>query len=251
MATWAQPFLPFLVLLGRVSAFMAVLPIFGWRALPGRIRVVLALLLTVFVAMLTPPGPVVQQPLGAWAASLLIVGETLCGLALGLAVRLVFAAVEVGGRIASRQMGLALAGTYDPMSGGQSQPMAMFLEIIFVLFFLASSGHHLLLRLIFHSYEVFPVGSIPTLGQMAEGLVVAGSAMLLFGLKLAAPVLAAFLCLSVLLAILARVLPELNVLFLSLPLRVGLGLFMAAAIVPALSTLTDELAQWLQRFLIS
>jgi len=251
MATWAQPFLPFLVLLGRVSAFLAVLPIFGWRALPGPMKVMLALLLTVFVAMLTPPAPIVQQPLGAWAVCLLVVGETLCGLALGLAVRLVFAAVEVGGRIAGRQMGLALAGTYDPATGEQSQPLATYLEILFVLFFLVVSGHHLLLRLVFGSYEVFPVGSIPSLGQMAEALVVAGSAMLLFGLKLAAPVLAAFLCLSVLLAILARVLPELNVLFLSLPLRVGLGLFMAAAIVPALDSLTDDLARWLSAFFIA
>ena len=251
MATWAQPFLPFLVLLARVSVFLMVLPIFGWRLLPRHIRLVLALLVTVFVAMLTPPAPIAQKPLGAWALSLLIVGETLCGLSLGLAVRLVFTAVQVGGAIASRQMGLALAGTYDPTSGEQAQPLATFLEIIFTLFFLACSGHHLLLRLVFRSYEVFPVGTIPTAAQMADALVVAGSAMLLFGLKLAAPVLAAFLCLSVLLAILARVLPELNVLLLSLPLRVGLGMFMAAAIVPTLSTLTEELARWLERFLIA
>lgn len=249
MNSWAQPFLPFLAVLGRTSAFVAVLPIFSWRIVPVRVRAMIALLLTVFVAMVLPPSRAVTQPIAGISMALLVVGETLVGLSLGLSVRLVFAAVEVGGRIASRQMGLAMAGTYDPSTGQQTQPLATFFEILFVLFFLVASGHHLLIRMIFRSYELFPAGEMPTLGAMAEALVVAGSTMMVFGLKLAAPVLAAFLCLSVFLAILARVLPEMNILFLSLPLRVGLGLFMAAAMVPSLGLLTEELAVWLQSFL--
>jgi len=238
-----------MMLLGRITAFMVVLPIFGWRALPGRMKAGMAMLLTVFFAMILPAPAALAAPLGWVAASLLLTGEIICGLALGLAVRMVFSAVEIGGRITSRQMGLALAGTFDPLTGDQGQPLAMMLEIVFVLFILVSNGHHLFLALIFRSYQVFPVGATPTIGAMAEALVLAGSTMLVFGLKLAAPVLAAFLCLSVFLAILARVLPELNVLFLSLPLRVGLGLFMASAMVPMLRTLTQELAKWLNGLL--
>jgi len=245
MGTWAQPFLPFLMLLGRITAFLMVLPIFGWRALPGRIKAGAALLLTVFFAMILPRPAVLAAPMGWLSASLLLTTEIIFGLALGLAVRMVFSAVEIAGRITSRQMGLALAGTIDPMSGRQGQPLAMLLETVFILFILTSDGHHLFLALIFRGYQVFPVGATPSIGAMAEALVLAGSTMLVFGLKLAAPVLAAFLCLSVFLAILARVLPELNVLFLSLPLRVGLGLFMASAMVPSLSILTQELAKWL------
>ena len=55
MNTWAQPFLPFFAVLGRVSAFMMVLPVFSWRTVPMRLRAMLALLLTVFVAMVLPP----------------------------------------------------------------------------------------------------------------------------------------------------------------------------------------------------
>lgn len=246
MTSWAQPFLPFFVLLGRISAFFAVLPIFSSRSVPARIRVLAALLVTMFAAMILPPAPAALANLSGAAMALLVAGEALCGLSLGLAVRLVFNAVQVGGLIASRQMGFAMAGTYDPSTGEQTQPMSVFLETLFMLFFLVASGHHLLLRLIFRSFTVFPVGEIPTAASMAQGIITAGTTMLTFGLQLAAPVLAAFICLSVFLAVLARVLPELNVLLLSLPLRVGLGLFMASAMIPGLNRFTHEFALWMQ-----
>ena len=96
-----------------------------------------------------------------------------------------------------------------------------------------------------------PPGATPSIASLAEALVRAGSTMLLFSLKLAAPVLASFLVLGVLLAVLARVLPEMNVLLISFPLRVGLGLFMAAAIMPALHSFAGELAQWINQLLIA
>jgi flagellar biosynthetic protein FliR len=74
--------------------------------------------------------------------------------------------------------------------------------------------------------------------------------MLLFALKLSAPLLAAFMVLSVVLGILARALPEMNILLASLPLRSALGLFMAAALVPALHDFAIELANWLNRNLM-
>lgn len=251
MQTWLQPLLPFMTLLARNTAFLMVLPIFGWRALPARVKMAVALLLTVFIAKIVPPSPAVAAG-GQWTSiTLLLLGETVCGLALGMSVRLVYLAAELGGRIAARNMGMALASTIDPTSGEQDQPMAAFFGTLFLLFFLVSCGHHLLIRLIVRSYEVFPVGAIPSLGQLAQAVLVAGSTMLLFALKLAAPVMAAFLCLSVFLSILARVLPEMNILFLSLPMRVGLGLIMAGAMVPGLSWFNGQLAEWIRGFLIS
>jgi flagellar biosynthetic protein FliR len=247
--SWIGLFLPFALLLGRIGAFFAVLPIFGWRALPMRVRAGIALLVTVFFAIVAP-GAVPPGHAHWLAATVLLVREILCGLALGLAASFVFLAVQQGGRIAAIQMGFAEAGIIDPGSREQERPIAMFLEMTFALFFLAAGGHRLLLTILARSYQAFPVGAVPAPGELAEGLIRAGSTMLVFGLKLAAPVLAAFLILAVVLAVLARVLPEMNVLLTSLPMRVGLGLFMAAAIVPSLHSFTLELARWMKRFLI-
>ena len=250
METWTSIFLPFGLILARISGFFAVLPIFGSPTLPMRVRAAAALLISIFFAMILPR-PALVADVAPLAAGVLIAGEILCGLALGMAASLVFRGVQVGARFAGRQMGLAFASTVDPTSGEQAAPVAIIFETAFTLLFLVAGGHRLLLMAIRRSYEAFPVGVIPNASAMVMAIVKSGQAMLMFGLKLAAPVIAAFVVLSVILAVLARVLPEMNILMLSFPLRVGLGLFMAAAIMPAMNGFTIEIAQWMNKFLVS
>ena len=144
-----------------------------------------------------------------------------------------------------------IASVIDPTSGEQGAPVSMMLETAFMMLFLVAGGHHLLMLAIHRSFEVFPVGSAPNAALLAGGLIRAGTAMLMFGLKLGAPVLAAFVVLSVIMGVLARVLPEMNILMMSFPLRVGLGLFMASALMPVMNDFTIELAQWMNRELVS
>jgi flagellar biosynthetic protein FliR len=153
-----------------------------------------------------------------------------------------FTAVKFGGRIVERQMGLAMASILDPLTGERTQPLGSLLEMMFVLLFLSANGHHMLLLTLSKSYEAFPAGSIPSIPILASGVIQAGSTMLMAGLKLAAPMLAAFLLLLVVLAILARMVPEMNILFISLPLRVGLGLLMVVVFLPLISTFVSEFA---------
>jgi len=176
--------------------------------------------------------------------------EALYGLALGLIVALVFSAVRFGGRIIERQMGLNMAEILDPLTGDRSQPLGMFMEMMFILLLLSANGHHLLLLVISRSYETFPAGSIPTVPVLAGGVVEAGSTLMIAGLRLAAPILAAFLLLMVTLAVLARVAQEMNIIFISLPLRVGLGLLLAGLLfVPFLQGFVGEFADWMGKLL--
>jgi flagellar biosynthetic protein FliR len=107
----------------------------------------------------------------------------------------------------------------------------------------------LLLLIISRSYDVFPAGHIPTIPVLTAGVVKAGSAMFIAGLKLAAPMLAAFLLLMVVLAVLARIVPEMNILFISLPLRVGLGLLMVTIFLPFIKDFVAEFADWMGKLL--
>ncbi len=249
-STWIPIFLPFALILGRVSAFMTAGPIFSWQTIPVRVRVSLTLLVTIFFAIITPADPGIMAV--HWATALwLLIKEILFGAALGLAVRLVYQAAQQAGLIIGRQMGFSLASVIDPVSGGQSQPTAMLFEITFALLFLVGGGHHLLLQLIGGSFDAFPINQTPSIAALAGGLVSAGSAMLLFALKLSAPLIAAFMVLSVVMGIIAKVLPEMNVLMMSLPLRVALGFFMAAAIVPTLEEFAHDLARWMNTSLIT
>ena len=241
--------IPFVLILGRISAFFAVLPLWSFRGVPMHIRAALALIVSLVFAFLLPVAPATAVPNHLLGAALVLVREMLCGLALGLAVALVFAAIRQTGEIIQMQMGLADAEIIDPLSGNESEPVGLLFEMAFLVLFLAAGGHHLLLAMIMRSYEAFPIGQTPSVAVMASAILQAGSLMLVFGLKLAAPLLAGFLLLAVALAVLARALPEMNILLASLPLRVGLGFILAAALVPALGDFTAQIADWLNRFL--
>lgn len=251
MADWTATFLPFALVLARVAAFFSVLPLFSWRALPVRVRAAMAVLMSIFFASIAAPPDLGAAPVAPMTAIVLMINEALVGLALGMAANLVFRSVQVGARFAGRQMGFAIANVIDPNTGEQASPIGLIFEMCFMLLFFAARGHHLLVTAIDTSFQAFPVAGEPNIGMLVDGLVAAGGAMMVFGLKLAGPVIAAFVVLSILLGVLARVLPEMNILMVSFPLRIALGLMLATALMPMMNDFTLELADWMGRFFIA
>jgi flagellar biosynthetic protein FliR len=248
MELMIEKLLGFIMVLTRISTFFMVAPVFSWNNIPLQVKAALVLLITIFFSMMMPA---VVSPDGVrmLEAILLISNEAVYGLALGLIVVLVFTAVKFSGRIIERQMGLAMANILDPLTGEMGQPLGMLLETIFIILFLSANGHHLFLLIISRSYEAFPAGTTPSIPILVDGIIKAGSTMLIAGLRLAGPILAAFLLLMVVLAVLARIAPEMNILFVSLPLRVGLGLLMAGIFLPIISGFVTEFADWMGKLL--
>ena len=244
-----EKLLGFAMVLTRISAFFLLLPVFGWKAIPVRLKVAVTVLMAIFFSIITPDQAGGPKQVSLLKAILLLANEATYGLALGLIVTVMFSVVQLAGRIIERQMGLVMAHILDPLTGERTQPLGSLLEMIFIILFLSANGHHLFLLIISKSYEAFPAGSVPTISVLAGGVITAGSAMFLAGLRLAAPMLAAFLLLLVVLAVLARVVPEMNILFISMPLRVGLGLLMAAMFLPIISGFIAEFADWMGKLL--
>ena len=233
--------LGFALVLTRISVFFLVVHVFGWKTIPARVKVAMTMLMAVFFSLIAPSAIDAGQ-VSIVEAVLLMTYEAIYGFALGLVAALLFVPVKLSGRIIERQMGLAMAEILDPLTGDRSQPVGSLLEMIFVVLFLSANGHHLFLSIISRSYETFPVGRIPTMAVLVTGVIKAGSTMLMVGLKLAAPILAAFLLLMVVLAVLARIMPEMNILFISLPLRVGMGLLLMAIFLPFIYSFVSEFA---------
>ncbi len=180
---------------------------------------------------------------------LLIAGEAMYGLGLGLIVMMLFSAVQIGGRIIEREMGFAMADTLDPFSGEPAEPLSILIEMIFILMFLAVNGHQQLLLVISKSYQTFPAGQIPELPHLVEGFVKTGSTMLIMGLRLAGPMLAAFLLMLMVLAVLSRIIPEMDILFISMPLQIGLGLLMVGMLFPFINEYLGEFSDWMGKLL--
>ena len=233
--------LGFVLVLTRMSAFFMIAPIFGGEIIPVRIKVAIVLLLSIFFSIIAPTA-IPSGQISEVQAILLISSEAIYGLALGLVTIFIFSAVKLSGQIIEREMGLSMAEVFDPLTGESSESLSILLEMIFILMFLSANGHHLLLLIISRSYQAFPAGSIPTIPFLIEGIVKAGSIMLIACLRLAAPMLAAFLMLLIVLAVFARIIPDMDILFLSMSLSVGLGLLMIGTFLPFISGFVAEFA---------
>jgi len=236
------------MILTRTSGFFLVLPIFGWQAIPVHVKTAIAIILSLFFYTCKPLA-INPAELSTPTAILLLAGEALYGLALGLIAALLFSVVQLSGRIAEQQMGMTISEIVDPLKGEETGELSSLMEMIFILLFLSANGHHLLLLILSKSYDAFPPGTVPTPNVLVEAVVSAGSAMFIASLRLAAPMLGAFLVLMVALALLARLVPEMDILMVSIPARVALGLFLVAAFLPFVGGFVTEFADWMAKLL--
>lgn len=240
--------LVFALVLTRLSAFFLVSPIFGSKSVQAKTKIA-AIVLLAIVVIINNPVKTTFAEINLIEAIILLCYEASYGLCLGLVTALMFAAVRVAGRIIERQMGMAMAQVMDPLTGERGQPLSMLLEMLFLLMFLSADGHQLLIMIITKSCQSFPVTQIPTLSVMTESVVSTGSMMLVAALRISAPMLGAFIVLMFALAMLARITPDMNILFISMPLRVGLGLLMMSIFVPYTNSFVAEFAEWMEKLL--
>ena len=217
-----QQFQDFLLCLARVVALVAPIPAFTGSQIAGRLKIGLAVMtsLLLFPAM-APYTPKVALTLTG--LGLLIVNEVLLGVMIGLVTQMVFAAVSFGGTVIGYQMGFAAANIFDPQTTQQLSLMSQFANILALLAFLAMDMHHFFFRAIVESFTLLPPGHLDFSQGAIEELMRQASHMFVLGVKFSAPVLALLLLTNLVLGILARVFPQLNVFMLSFPLNIGIA----------------------------
>jgi flagellar biosynthesis protein FliR len=160
-----------------------------------------------------------------------------------------FTTVKLAGRIVEDQMGMTMAEILDPLTDEQGLPLASLLEIVFIIAFLAANGHHIFLKILHRSFELFPAGKMPSVAALLGNIYEATIMMLAAGLQLAAPILASLLLMLVILAILAHVVPDMDIFFISFPLRIALGLAMAIVFIPFITGFVGETAKMMAKLL--
>jgi flagellar biosynthesis protein FliR len=223
--------IPFALVLARVAALFAAIPVFGSRVVPNRVKapLIFALALLLFPIVrphtLPPTGDVISL-------SLLVIREVLVGVTLGVLSQLIFAAVEFCGQQIGTQMGLSMAALFDPSTQANVPTMAMFEGVLATLLFLALDVHHFFLRAIVESYQLLPIGSWHTSPGLLKFLIDASSGIFIIAIKLGAPVSVALLATSVALGIAARAFPSMNVFVVSMPLNIGIGLLILGISLP-------------------
>lgn len=240
--------LGFALILTRVSTFLMILPLFSWKSIPDVIKISISFLIS-FIFLTVTPIRIDAGNISVLPAIFMLINEFIYGLALGLIINLLFSVVRFGMEIAEREMGMNMAEALDPLTDEPAQPLSQIIELIFILLFLGVNGHHTFILTLSKSYEAFPAGTIPSIPVLLNGVVDAGSLMFIAGLRLAAPMLAASMILIIIMAILSRLMPEMNILFLSFPIRIGLGILMISAFIPLITGYLGELSNWMGKLL--
>lgn len=207
-----------MLLFARIGAMVMLLPGVGEQAIPARVRLTFALLLTACMA----PGlaPVIPAaPLEPWAMSGMLIAEIVVGVMLGGVARLLMTGLATAGQIMGLETGLAFAQTADPTQTQSGQIFAVFLGLLGVVLVFATDLHHLFLAGIYGSYGVFTPGALPEAGDAAQLAIDAVSKSFMIGLQIAAPVVVGGLIFRVGLGVLARLIPTIQVFFVALPLQ--------------------------------
>ena len=226
---WLSPVLwPFL----RVLALFTSAPVFSMRVIPVRTRIGLAFLVAVCAQAVLPEQPVIS--LNSREAAGAVVQQVGIGLAMGFAVRLVFAAVELAGEIIGLQMGLNFASFFDPASNAQVSAVARFFGNISMLLFVVINGHLMVLMAVVKSFDSFPVGGnfLQAIGQMR--LHELGASLFSSALWIALPMIALLLFVNLTLGIISRVAPQMNIYAVGFPVTLTVGLLGITATLPML-----------------
>ena len=217
----------------RILALASSAPVLSHSSVPRMVRIALAVLITAIVAPTLPATPAVS-PFSA-PGILLVVEQTMIGIAIGLAMQIAFATVTLAGDLIGLQMGLSFAAFIDPQNSEQAPLVGSFLSIVLMLVFLAINGHLLLVAGVADSFRAFPVTIDGVRTLDAVRLVRSGADLFAFGLQIALPVIGAMLITNLTLGMLARTSPQLNLLAVGFAVTLAVGLLMLLLELPLLA----------------
>lgn len=235
----------FLVLVGlafaRMLSFLVIVPFFGGAAVPARVKVATA---TAFVVIVYPAlaaelpkdgGPLGFGPMGFIA---LLAKEAFVGYTLGFVASLVFEAVSVAGRVIDFQRGSTIAEMFAPQLQTRVSELGQFKLQFAIVLFLAIGAHHFFIGSLMRSFEVVPALNFPQIQAgwtpAAEFITKMTGGVISIGVQLAAPAMIALLLTDLFFGIVNRVAPQINVFFLSLPVKMVVGLLVVLAALPLL-----------------
>ena len=212
----------FFWVLMRVSIIVFLLPLFGARGVPSLWKAGISMILAIVLMPSLPPAA--GYPETAVEIIIAFLSEAIMGLILALTVRMFFTSIQMAGHFMSFQMGFSMARAIDPQAEVQDSVLTELMYILTILMFFTMNGHHIFLRALASSFQTVPPGGATFDNSIAGILVNISGEMFLIGLKLAAPMIIALFLSNLCLGIVARTVPQVNILMVGFPVNICIGL---------------------------
>lgn len=231
MTAW----LTLLLIVLRVVGFIVVAPFFSRKEIPVLAKVAIAWTLAILIF----PG-LEDDDLVSGNYILLAVSESLYGLALGFSANLLFFSFQGSGHLMEQQAGFGMASWFDP-SMGQTSVLSKLMSIFGIMIFLVMDGHHILIIAAISGFRMVPPGLNFIGGGIVEVLLNAFVSGFIFILRFAAPVMVVIFITDILLGLLGKTVPQLNVLMMGLPVKAMVSMLILLSILPAYINLSEPL----------
>src|SRR2546429_8373788 len=223
----------FMLVFARVGAMVMLMPGFGESNIPVRIKLAIALLLTLIILPLHRAA--YQVDLTSMSSlGVLMMHEIVIGIVLGATARVALSALSVAGSVIAQQLGLGFVTAVDPTQGQQGLLIGNFLTILGVTLLFATDSHHLVIAALNDSYSIFSPGQLMPSGDIAALATRAFAAAFKIGMQLSAPFLVFGLVFNIGLGVLARLMPQMQVYFVGVPLSILAGFLVFALVITAM-----------------
>lgn len=231
----------FMIVFVRFGTAVMLMPGIGDSFVPGNIRLLFAL---AFSLVLTPVmQPYVPNPMPAFGALItLLTIEFMTGLFIGTIARILMAALDTAGMFISMASGISNAQIFNPAMAAQGSIFGAFLSVLGVTLLLVMDLHHLIIMGLVESYKMFPIGGALDTGSMAELITRAVSASFMTAFQIALPFVVISIVLYIGMGVLSRLMPQIQVFMIAIPLQIMLALITFALVISAMMMF------WLSRF---
>jgi flagellar biosynthetic protein FliR len=223
----------FMLVFARIGTMLMLLPGLGEMTVPVRVRLTVALVLAAVLLPLhrddyqldlTALGPLISM----------LARELLIGAVLGMTARLAMSALQVAGSVIAQQLGLGFVTAIDPTQGQQGVLVGNFLGVLGVTLIFATDLHYLVIAALNDSYTLFAPGAVPLIGDVAALTTQTIASAFKIGVQLSAPFLVFGMLFNLGLGVLSRLMPQMQVYFIGLPLSILIGLVILALVLGAM-----------------
>lgn len=220
----------FLIFL-RISSAVVVAPFLGSRGIPVTVKLFISLVIS-YIIYLTIDRSVIPQVEANWTLFVFAVKEVLAGLIIGFMLQFVFYAVNYAGTLIGFDMMLNMAEVFNPYEDVQSNIIGEMLYYGALMIFILINGHHYLIQSLNYSFKVIQIGSFSVAEPLHLYLVKLTANVFVLAVKIASPILVSFFLVHIAEGIIARMIPQMQVFFVTQPLKLGLGIFLLTLTIP-------------------
>lgn len=223
----------FFLVLARMSGIFIASPIFGRRNIPTYFKIGFTFFLSVIVVLLYRFNYTVPQNLLEFI--FVVTKEFIVGLIIGFISYMIFSTILLAGQIIDNAIGFGMANVIDPMSEIQIPLLGNFLYLYMLVIFFATDAHHTLIRAVVYSYKVVPLGHSNILPKLSQKFVIFFVELFVIGIEISLPILMSMLIVDIILGILSRAVPQMNVFMVGMPIKIAIGFVVLVIVLPIMN----------------